>query len=139
MGRIVTHTRIENCAEAGASIFCDALVDTSAAYVVLPTACKPRLGKLEKLGDLALEPGDQSQMSGEIYGPVRVQLDGFRPIYTEVLFIEMQPEQGNFEPLLGYIPLEQSQAAVDMVGHRLIPVKKVDLKRIHGNHLSTLP
>ncbi len=29
---------------------------------------------------------------------------------------------------IGYIILEQSQAAVDMVGHRLMHVKRVDLK-----------
>lgn len=129
MGRIVTQIRIDNTSEAGASIMCDALVDTGAAYVVLPSAWKSRLGKLEKLGDVPLELGDQTRKTGEIYGPVKLQMEGFRPIYTEVLFIEMQPQQGNFEPLLGYIPLEQSQAAVDMVGHRLIPVKAVDLKR----------
>ncbi|MGE5293559.1 MAG: hypothetical protein ACM3VT_01895 [Solirubrobacterales bacterium] len=33
-----------------------------------------------------------------------------------------------YEPLVGYIVLEQAQAAVDMLGHRLIHVKKTDLK-----------
>jgi hypothetical protein len=32
------------------------------------------------------------------------------------------------EPLIGYFPLEQAQAAVDMLGHRLIKVSRVDLK-----------
>ena len=40
----------------------------------------------------------------------------------------MKPENGIYEPLIGYIILEQSQAAVDMLGHRLIQVKKADLK-----------
>jgi hypothetical protein len=40
----------------------------------------------------------------------------------------MQPEDGQYEPLLGYIVLEQSQAAVDMVGRRLVHVKRLDLK-----------
>lgn len=35
---------------------------------------------------------------------------------------------GNYEPLLGYIVLEQCQAAVDMLGHRLVHVGKTDLK-----------
>ncbi len=52
----------------------------------------------------------------------------FRPILTEVLFINMEPEDGAYEPLIGYIPLEQAQAVVDMVGHRLIKVSRVDLK-----------
>jgi hypothetical protein len=44
------------------------------------------------------------------------------------MFVEMQPEDGIYEPLLGYLILEQSQAAVDMVGHRLMHVKHTDLK-----------
>jgi hypothetical protein len=40
----------------------------------------------------------------------------------------MQRANGGCEPLLGYIILEQSRAAVDMVGHRLVPVKYMDLK-----------
>lgn len=43
-------------------------------------------------------------------------------------FIDMQPEDGSYEPLIGYIPLEQAQAAVDMLGHRLVKVSRVDLK-----------
>ena len=46
----------------------------------------------------------------------------------EVLFLDMEPEDGVYEPLVGYIVLEQAQAAVDMLGHRLIHVKKSDLK-----------
>jgi hypothetical protein len=42
----------------------------------------------------------------------------------------MQPQDGGYEPLVGYIVLEQSRAAVDMVGHRLVPVKHFDLKGI---------
>jgi hypothetical protein len=40
----------------------------------------------------------------------------------------MSPEDGIYEPLIGYIVLEQCQAAVDMLGHRLIHVKRMDLK-----------
>ncbi len=35
---------------------------------------------------------------------------------------------GHFEPLLGCIPLEQSQVAVDTLGHRLFKVDAIDLK-----------
>ena len=40
----------------------------------------------------------------------------------------MKPDNGEFEPLVGYLVLEQSQIAVDMLGHRLIPVRYLDLK-----------
>jgi hypothetical protein len=36
---------------------------------------------------------------------------------------------GTHEPLIGYIVLDQSQAAVDMVNHRLIMGRALDLKR----------
>jgi len=63
-----------------------------------------------------------------VCAPVQVQIEGFRPIATEVLFVDMEPHEGKYEPLVGYIVLEQSQAAVDMLGHRLVPVKHLDLK-----------
>lgn len=53
----------------------------------------------------------------------------FRPVWTEVLFIDMEPAHGRYEPLIGYIPLEQVQAVVDLAGHRLGKVDHVDLKR----------
>jgi hypothetical protein len=40
----------------------------------------------------------------------------------------MTPMDGDYEPLIGYIVLEQSMVAVDMLGHRLIALKHMDLK-----------
>ena len=37
-------------------------------------------------------------------------------------------DEGEYEPLLGYVILEQAQAAVDMLGYRLVPVKYIDMK-----------
>ena len=39
-------------------------------------------------------------------------------------------DEGEYEPLLGYVILEQAQAAVDMLGHRLVPVKYIDMKSV---------
>ena len=64
-----------------------------------------------------------------VCGPVTIQIEGFRPIVTEVIFIEMEPRDGRYDALLGYLVLEQSSAAVDMVAHRLVPVRYVDAKR----------
>src|SRR5688572_1153552 len=47
---------------------------------------------------------------------------------NEVAFVEMKPADGEYEPLIGYILLEQSLAAVDP--HRLIPIRHMDLKQI---------
>jgi hypothetical protein len=96
--------------------------------MVLPYAWKDRLGELETLETISLETATQETITGEVCGPVRIQLEGFRPLFNEVLFIEMNPEDGIYEPLIGYIILEQSQASVDMLGHRLVPVKHMDLK-----------
>jgi len=40
----------------------------------------------------------------------------------------MKPADGEYEPLIGYITLEQSQAAVSMMGHRLTHVRYMDMK-----------
>lgn len=128
MGRIVTSVRIDNPGDPPRSIRCDALVDTGASHMVLPSAWRDRLGNLETIDTIALETATQETVHGEVCGPVRIQIEGFRPIYNEVVFLDMTPEDGVFEPLLGYIILEQSQAAVDMLGHRLIHVKRMDLK-----------
>ena len=59
---------------------------------------------------------------------MKIQIEGFEPISGEVLFVDMEPEDGVYEPLLGYIILEQSQTAIEMLGHQLIHVKHLDLK-----------
>ena len=128
MGRIITSVQIFNVQEPSQNLRCDAMVDTGATFMVLPTAWKDRLGELQTIEKVRLETATQATVEGEICGPVRIQLEGFRPIYNEVVFVAMEPENGIYEPLVGYIVLEQSQAAVDMIGHRLIHVKHFDLK-----------
>lgn len=128
MGRIIASVKIENIADPSKSIRCDALVDTGASLMVLPSAWKERLGELEAIREIELETATQERITGEVCGPVRIQIEGFSPIFSEVLFIEMSPVNGDYEPLIGYIVLEQSQIGVDMLGHRLIPIKYMDLK-----------
>ena len=130
MGRIITPVVITNVFSPENRIACDALVDTGASYMVLPNAWREKLGEIETIERIELELADQSVQSGEICDPVKIQIEGFRPMYTEVLFIDMKPENGIYEPLIGYIVLEQCQAGVDMIGHRLIHIKRMDLKRI---------
>ena len=128
IGRIVTTVRIANLQDADKKITCDALVDTGPSYMVLPSAWRERLGELEEIATVPLETATQETVEGKICGPVRIQIEGFRPIYNEVVFVDMSPENGEYEPLIGYAILEQSQAAVDVLGHRLIAVKHMDLK-----------
>jgi len=128
MGRIVAFVTIVNPLEGEKRVECDALVDTGASHMVLPAAWRDRLGELHEVDAVELETADQSTLKGVVCGPVQIQIEGFRPVFSEVVFVEMKPEDGRYEPLLGYIVLEQSQAAVDMLGHRLIHVKRLDLK-----------
>ncbi|MDI6765306.1 MAG: hypothetical protein QME52_00515 [Bacteroidota bacterium] len=128
MGRIVTPVEIKNANNPEYRISCDALVDTGASYMVLPSAWKNKLGDIEIVDRIELELANQTPQMGEICGPVKLQIEGFRPIYTEVLFIDMKPENGKYEPLVGYIVLEQCQAWVDMLGRRLVHIKRMDLK-----------
>jgi len=128
MGRIIASVRIENVLDDSKSLRCDALVDTGASHMVLPTAWKERLGNLDSTRTIELETATQEILTGEVSGPVRIQIEGFPIIYSEVSFVEMKPEDGEYEPLIGYLVLEQSQAGVDILGHRLVKIKHMDLK-----------
>lgn len=129
VGRIITPVTITNALDASKEITCCGLVDTGAATLVLPSAWKGRLGSLQSVRTVEMETADQRMIRGEVCGPVRVQIEGFDPVLTEVVFLDMEPVNGTHEPLIGYIVLEQSQAAVDMVNHRLIKGRALDLKR----------
>lgn len=129
MGRIVTQMRLANFADPGKTLVVSALVDTGAAYITLPNAWRGSLGDVEQLGEIEVAMADQSVKKGVVCGPLRVRIGEFRPIVAEVLFLDMEPDdEGEYEPLVGYIALEQVGAAVDMLGHRLVHVKRVDLK-----------
>jgi predicted aspartyl protease len=128
MGRIVASVRIDNASDFSKGLRCDALVDTGASLMVLPSVWKDRLGVLEATTEVEVETATQETVRAQVCGPVRIQIEGFRPIFNEVAFVEMKPANGEYEPLIGYIVLDQSQAGVDMLGHRLVPIKHMDLK-----------
>lgn len=127
MGRIVASVTVENVPATG-SVRIDALVDTGADYLTLPMAWKERFGPFALEEEVALQTATQQVVSGTVCGPALVRIEGFRAIHGEVLFVEMEPEEGEYEPLLGYIPLEQCGAAVDRIGQRLLPVRYLDAK-----------
>jgi len=83
---------------------------------------------LKQIREIDCETATQELIRAPVCGPVEIIVEGFSPVYGEVLFLDMQPINGIYEPLLGYIVLEQCQAAVDMLGKRLIDAKKTDLK-----------
>jgi predicted aspartyl protease len=128
MEGIVTPVKIENLLDPSKKIEADALVDTGAYMMTLTNAWRDRLGKLPSSRKVELHLATEETLEGEVCGPVYIQIPGFPRIAGEVLFIEMKPADGEYEPLIGYITLEQSQAAVDMIGHRLTHVRYMDMK-----------
>lgn len=134
MGRIVVPVHIRNALHEGKHILCDALVDTGASGLVLPMAWRDRLAPFGKTRRVKLETADQRVIEGEVSGPVEVQIEGFDPVFNEVTFVDSAADGAAYEPLLGYILLEQARAAVNIVGHRLLPVKAFDLKKVIERH-----
>lgn len=128
MGRISVNVKIRNLLDEQHRMTCDSLVDTGAAYMTLPLAWKARLGDIKTIREVECVTATQTVVTAEVCGPVEIVLEGFAPIVGEVLFLQMEPVDGGYVPLVGYIVLEQAQAAVDMLGHRLVHVKHVDMK-----------
>ena len=97
--------------------------------MTLPSAWKERLGNLEKIEDVEVETATGELRKAEIYAAVRVKVANFREVIDEVLFLDMEANaDGEYEPLVGYVVLEKIPVAVDMLGHRLVKVRALDLK-----------
>ena len=145
MGRIIAQTKVTNLFDETKFVQCGMLVDTGAAALILPAAWKRRLGEFPRSETVELLLANGEAVRGEACAPVEIAIEGFRPVVNEVLFVgsgasakanaaggtpgdhEGNPRNGE-EPLLGYVILEQAQAAVDMLGHRLVPVRYIDMK-----------
>src|SRR6266567_4432029 len=121
--RIIVSVRIENGRDVSKSLACNAIVDTSASLMILPVAWKDRLGDLDSSRTVKVATAKQEMINAEVCGPVRIQIEGFRPIFSEVSFIDLSNEDGDCEPLIGRLVLAQSQARVDIHGHRLVRLK----------------
>ncbi|MGI8927744.1 MAG: hypothetical protein ACR2HN_14030, partial [Tepidiformaceae bacterium] len=72
------------------------------------------------LEEVAVQTATQEPARGELCGPICVRLEGFRQVFTEVLFIDMEPDNGEYEPIIGDLVLEAIPVVVDMVGQRLV-------------------
>lgn len=130
MGEVVVDLTVENLLAPGRRVACKGMVDTGAYGLVLPTAWKRRLGKLPVLARADLELADQRIVPAEICGPAGVQIDGFRRVAGEVIFVEMVPRpNGTYEPLIGYTLLELANVVVDMRRRCLVARRYYDLKR----------
>jgi len=130
MGQIFVELTIANRLEPNRSMSCQAMVDTGAFGLILPSAWKAQLGDLPDLTLVDLEMADQSIATAEIRGPVSVQLEGFRRVNSEVIFVDMVPRaDGSYQPLVGYTVLELANVVIDMRRHCLVAKKYYMLKR----------
>ena len=104
MGRIVVDTRITNLFDEDKSIRCEMLVDTGAGALILPTAWKDTGSvTFKRSKSVALQLANQDALEGEACWPVEIEIDGFRPVSNEVIFVDMEGgEDDGYEPLLGY-------------------------------------
>ena len=129
MGRVVAQTTITNLFDESKSIQCGMLVDTGAGALILPASWKARLGEFGRSEPVELQLANQEVVRGEACWPVEIKIDGFRPISNEVVILDGLHDEEDFEPLLGYVILEQAQAAVDMLAQCLVPVRYIDMKQ----------
>ena len=128
MGRILNRVEVKNATHPEYARTFDALVDTGASMLTLPLAWKGDFGEMSQTRKSLVQLADQGTQEVEICGPVSIEIEGFPKTYGEVMFLDMRPTKGRYEPLLGYIPLEQAGIVVDMVGHTLKTAEHMDLK-----------
>ena len=130
MGRIHASVAVGNPVEPGHELVFDAVVDTGAFCLTLPSVWKERLCSLPLSRMVEVETADRRIVTAEVAGPVVIRIEGFDAVAGEVLFLDMEPAEGRIEPLLGYVTLEQAGLVVDMVGHRLVRLPRLDLKPV---------
>ena len=139
MGRIIAQTKVTNLFDETKFVQCGMWVDIGAAALILPAAWRERLGEFPRSEAVELLLANGETVRGEACAPVEIKIDGFRPVVNEVVFVDAAEPDDTAggeavggsdaeEPLLGYVILEQAQAAVDMLGHRLVPVRYMDMK-----------
>jgi len=130
MGRITATVAVASFTDPAREIRCEAVVDTGAYCLTLPATWKDRLGPLQLRRAVRVQVADGRVFEGDLAGPVSIDIAGFGAAAGEVLFIHMVQDEGEYEPLIGYMALEGARLVVDMVGHRLVRLPHVDLKRV---------
>jgi len=86
MRRIIVPVTIRNTLDPIHEICFEASVDTSARWLTLPTAWRSHLGELPTIRTQQSLAPNQRLVLLDVCGPVTIQIEGFRPIVTEVIF-----------------------------------------------------
>ncbi|MEW5767565.1 MAG: clan AA aspartic protease [bacterium] len=101
----------------GEEVKCQALVDSGAAELALPTEIIDKL-KLEPLGVVQVYTADGGQHEYRVFGIAEVEVQGR---ICQVRVIELP--YGS-EPLLGAVPLEEMDWHISAIDKKLIPNPK---------------
>lgn len=101
----------------GEELECDALVDSGAAELALPTELIERL-RLEQVGTVRVYTADGGQHEYRVFGIVEVEVQGR---VCQVRAIELPH---GAEPLLGAVPLEEMDWHISPTNKKLVPNPK---------------
>ena len=71
MGRIVVTVEIANMLEPDKKLICDALVDTGASMMVLPSAWRERLGDMPEIRRLEMHTATPDLVTAIVCAPAR--------------------------------------------------------------------
>lgn len=129
MGKIISQVKITNVLDKSESLTFAAVVDTGASHLTLPMAWRHHFTTVDFRESSLAEIADGSTVEGELAGPFRIEIGNLTHSNSDVFFMDMKPnERGDYEPLLGHLPLQSGRLGVDMLNHRLFKVKYVDCK-----------
>lgn len=128
MGQVFVDIKLSHPAGGRPAFTCRALVDTGTTFLTLPESWRERFGELEITRRTTAHLADNREAHAKVGAAIRVEIEGFEPIYAEPLFLDIQPDRATGTALLGCVPLESAAAAIDPIGHRLVPLNYVFAK-----------
>ena len=114
MGKILEKTRVTNLLDPSKSIEIEAVVDTGATMLVLPSDIVERLG-LRKVEEVKVRYANNSVQTTQIFGVVTLELQG-RAGNFDVL-----AEAEGAQPLIGQIVLERLDLVIEPSTRKVMP------------------
>ena len=87
MGRIVAQVKVTNLFDERTTIECGMAVDTGVPALFLPRSWKRRFGRFQRSEPVKLQLANQDVVKGEACGPVEIEIEGFRPVSNEAVFV----------------------------------------------------
>lgn len=114
MGKAVEKVKIANLLDPTKSVTVEAIVDTGATLLVLPSDIVDSLG-LEKVEEVRVKYANNHVETKEIYGVVRLELKG------RIGNFDVLAENKGSQPLIGQIVLERLDLVIEPSTKRVMP------------------